>query len=169
MANVAARYRMMGGRFALAALVVGTLIVTAPGNPASGQSQGDYVIQASNRLNKLITRANKEGYQLDENKFSIGGGWLTQGSDNWVSLFTITVKAGARYRFLASGDNDARDVDLQLQDLQGKEIAKDEREEPDAVVDYRPTVGQKVLVRVRLYASEKNVPCMCLASVMVQK
>ena len=42
------------------------------------QGQGQYVTEAAARLSKLIAAANKDGYILQDNNFSIGGGWLKQ-------------------------------------------------------------------------------------------
>ena len=46
--------------------------------------------------------------------------------------------------------------------------AKDTKTDPQAVVEYTPKETQKYLVRVRLYGSRENVPCVCLAVVLVQ-
>src|ERR1035438_9811921 len=86
---------------------------------AAQQGQGVYVTQASARLTKLITAANKSKYKLADNSFSIGGGWLKQSKTKWVPLFTVKLEAGVDYRFLAAGDNDARDVDLDIRDPDG--------------------------------------------------
>src|SRR5579884_1353285 len=65
------------GRFVLGALLMGALAVLVPGNSATAQQgQGQYLTEASQRLGKLIARANQDGFTFDENKFSIGGGWL---------------------------------------------------------------------------------------------
>jgi hypothetical protein len=150
-----------------------TLLVLLPGARATAQegSQGPFLTEAAARLGKLIAKANKDGFIFDENKFSVGGGWLKAGAndDSWVSLYTITLKANTRYRLLAAGDADARDVDLEVRTLDGTVVAKDERIDPEAVVNFTPKATQQFLVRVRLFASRDNVPCLCLAVVMVQK
>lgn len=158
------------GRFALGVLLVSTLVVAAPGNSATAQQgQGQYLTEAAARLGKLIAQANRDGYEFQDNNFSIGGGWLKQSTENWVALYTLTLQGNKKYRFLAAGDADARDVDLDIQDLKGKTLKADVGTEPEAVVNFTPNVTGKYLVRVRLYASEKNLPCLCLAVVMSEK
>jgi len=160
------------GRLALGGLLITLLALLAPGHEATaqqGQGQGQYLTEAAARLSKLIARANQDGFTLTDNNFSIGGGWLKQSQTNWVPLYTLTLQAGKKYRFIASGDADARDVDLEVQDLNGKRFAADEGTEPDAVVNFTPTVTQKYLVRVRLYDSDKQLPCVCIAVVLQAK
>jgi hypothetical protein len=159
------------GRLGLALGVAGLLSALVGGDTATAQQQGgggqgQYVTEAAARLNKLIAQANRDGYKLSDNNFSIGGGWLKQSENNWVPLFTVTLQQGRGYRLLAAGDADARDVDLQLVDENNKVVAEDAGTEPTAVLNIRPNQSQKYLVRVRLYASEKNLPCVCLGIVM---
>lgn len=159
-------------RLALGVVLMALTAVAVPGHDAAaqqGQGQGQYITEAAARLSKLIGKSNQDGYTLQDNNFSIGGGWLKQSQNDWVPLFTLNLQAGTKYRFLASGDADARDVDLQILDLNGKLQKEDVATAPDAVVDFTPTATQKYLVRVRLYDSDKNVPCVCLAVVMAGK
>jgi hypothetical protein len=157
------------GRMALAALVMFLLATLVPARPATAQGQGKYLSEASARLGKLIAKANQEGFIFTDNQFSIGGGWLKQGQENWVPLYTLNLQGGKKYRFLAAGDYDAKDVDLQVQDLNGKTVAEDVGTEPEAVVNFTPPNTAKYLVRVRLYDSDQNLPCLCLAIVMMEK
>ena len=48
--------------------------------------QGKYLNSASARLIKLVDRANDDGYKFQNDSFSLGGGWLKQGTDRWVTL-----------------------------------------------------------------------------------
>jgi hypothetical protein len=157
-------------RFAFAVLLVSGLIVAAPGNGTAQQSgQGQYVVEAAARLSKLVGAANKAGYEFQSNNFSVGGGWLKQSQKNWVPLYTVTLQAGKRYRFIAAGDADARDVDLEIKDASGRTVKADASTDPEAVVDYSPETTGKYLVRVRLYQSKDDVDCLCLAVVMSSK
>jgi hypothetical protein len=149
----------------VAALSLGMLVLSA-GKVSAQEKQGPYIAQASQRLIKLIDKANGEGYKLQDNKLSIGGGWMKQGNENWVTLYTIGLEKGTAYRILAAGDGDAQDVDVQIVDANGKTVAADTKNDPDAVVDFTPTVSQQYQVRIRLYASRENLPCVCLGIVM---
>src|SRR4051794_22682647 len=94
------------------ALVVGLVSVTAlfVGASSASAQQGAYVTQASARLAKLVDKGNDDGFNLQKNSFSVGGGWLKKSSE-WVGIYTVQPTAGKKYRFLASGDDDATDVD----------------------------------------------------------
>ena len=78
----------------------------------------------------------------------------------------VELTAGTKYRFLAAGDNNAKDVDLEVQDATGKVVVFDERTNPEAVVDFTPTVSGRYLVRIRLYDSQDRTSCVCLGVVM---
>jgi hypothetical protein len=133
---------------------------------AQEESQGKYITEATVRLTKLVAKANKDGYKLQDNTFSIGGGWLKQSTEVWVPLYTVQLEAGKKYRFLAAGDADAKDVDIEVQDAKGKTVASDTADDAEATVEYSPTAAGRYIVRIRLYASDKNLPCVCLGLVM---
>ncbi|MBI1831493.1 MAG: hypothetical protein HYR84_08590 [Planctomycetes bacterium] len=157
------------GRFVLIVCLASLIGVLASDNRASAQHQGRFVSEAAERLHKAIDRANDAGYTLHDNAFSIGGGWIKQSKKNWILLFTKTLKAGQPYKFLAAGDKDARDVDIEIIDEDGKVVAKDADPDATAVVNFTPKNTGKYQVRVRLYESRSNVPCVCLAIVMTKE
>ena len=130
--------------------------------------QGKFVTEASAALIKLIDVSNTQGYTLENDLFSIGGGWLRQSQTNWVPLYTINLQAGKQYRFLAAGDGDTIDLDLQIVDAAGRVVAEDVGTEPNAIVNFNPRGDGKYTVRMRLYASRNNLPCMTLAVVMAK-
>jgi hypothetical protein len=153
---------------ALAIVLLGLLVLpNTSSSVLAGEGQGPYLAQASTRLIQLVGRSNADGFKLQNNSFSIGGGWLIK-NNTWVPLFTLSMEEGRDYRCLAAGDNDARDVDLQVVDPNGQVVAEDTGGDPEAVVNYRPKTSGKHLVRLRLYASEKNQPCVCLGLVMAK-
>jgi len=157
------------GRFLVGVFLAGLVGFLASENRASAQAQGKFVTQAAERLHKAIDRANSNGYSLHDNAFSIGGGWLKQSKKNWILLFTKTLKAGQPYKILAAGDSDARDVDVEIIDEDGKVVAKDADLDATAVVNFTPKTSGKYQVRVRLYDSRSNVPCVCLAIIMTKE
>jgi hypothetical protein len=133
-------------------------------NRASAQ-QGPYITQASARLGKLVDKGNDDGYNLHNNSFSIGGGWLKK-SKEWVAIYTVQLTAGKKYRFLASGDDGAIDVDLRVKNADGDVKAKDDLEDKNAVVNYTPKVSGRHTVEIRLYDSTKNRDSVVLSVVM---
>ncbi|MCS7044959.1 MAG: pre-peptidase C-terminal domain-containing protein, partial [Gemmataceae bacterium] len=136
----------------LAALAMAWLASPLAAQRAAAQNveQGKYLTEASAALIKLVNASNKQGFKLPDNTFSVGGGWINQSQTNWVALFTVELQAGKTYRFLAAGDADAKDVDLQVLDAAGKTVANDSGTEADAIVDYRPTATGRYTVRIRL-------------------
>jgi len=158
------------GQFVLGVCLASLLTVLATETRVSAQDgQGKYITEATVRLTKLVNAANGAGYILQDNSFSIGGGWLKQSTANWVPLYTVQLVAGKKYRFIAAGDVDAKDVDLEVQDANGKTVASDTATNPEAVVEYTPAAAGRYTVRIRLYASDNNDPCVCLAIVMAKK
>jgi hypothetical protein len=158
------------GRFAFSVALASVLSFFVIGNRADAQqNQGVFVAQASARLTELVNAANKAGYALEDDSFSVGGGWVKQSTKNWVPLFTVQLTAGKEYRFLAAGDNDALDVDLEIRDADGKTVAVDETVKPEADVTFRPAKTGKYTVRVRLYESRNDLPCMCLAIMLAKQ
>src|SRR5437763_1081045 len=137
--------------------------------PGATAPQGKYVEQSSANLVKAINAANADGFRLHDNSLSIGGGWLKQSTSDWVHIYTLPLKAGTHYRFLAAGDNDARDVDVEVTDAAGEVVAIDGKVDPTAVANYTPKINGMYTVRIRLYASGNNVPCVCTAIVMARK
>jgi hypothetical protein len=157
-------------RFTLGVCMASALALIVSDNRACAQlKQGPFVTQAASRLTKLIDSANKNGYSLADNSFSIGGGWLKQSQEDWIPLYSVNLKAGTTYRFLAAGDNDAKDVDLDVQDSNGTTVVKDDKTDPTAVVTYTPKKDGKYLVRVRLYDSRESLPCVCLSVMMIKR
>ena len=88
----------------VAGVFLACVVLTPASNRATAQEgQGKYLTEASAALIKLVNASNKQGYKLPDNAFSVGGGWLKQGANNWVGLFTVELQAGRQYRFLAAG------------------------------------------------------------------
>jgi hypothetical protein len=132
------------------------------------QGQGKYITEASAALIKLIDVSNTQGFVLENDLFSLGGGWLRQSQANWIPLYNINLQGGKQYRFLAAGDADTIDLDIQVLDAAGRVVAEDVGTESNAIVAFNPRVDGKYTVRLRLYASKNNLPCMTLAVVMAK-
>ncbi len=154
-------------RFTLGICIASVIALVASANQASAQ-QGKFITEASARLSKLVDAANGAGYTLQDNSFSIGGGWLKQSASNWVPLYTVQLTAGKKYRFLAAGDVDAKDVDLEVLDSNNNVVASDTATASTATVDFTPKNSGRYLVRIRLYESDNNLPCVCLGIVMTK-
>lgn len=130
--------------------------------------QGKYVNSSAARMVKLIDQANGAGYKLQNDGFSIGGGWLKQGRDHWVPIFTTALKAGQDYRLIAVGDMDAKDVDIQILNEAGQIVASDTAASPEAIVNFRPSATGRYTIRLRLYSSQGDVPAVCMCILMTR-
>jgi hypothetical protein len=166
------RIRWHAGRLGAAAavptLVLGLLALLAAPRPAEAQKAGAtaYLREASASMDGLLARSQRQGYRLNRGGFSIAGGWMQQGKQNWVEMYNIDLRAGVQYRFLASGDADARDVDLRILGPGGNIVAKDASTAREAVVDFTPRQTARYHIQVRLFASRNNLPCICLTALL---
>ena len=156
----------MKNRFLVAAFVACIAALIAPRQASAQNGQGVFITQAASRLSKLVDKANGEKYSLQSNNFSIGGSWLKK-DKAWISIYTVQLQQGKQYRFLAAGDDDAKDVDIRIMDLKGeKEFAVDDRDDPEAVVNFSPKTSGRYLVQIRLFASRQDYDAVCLSVVM---
>jgi hypothetical protein len=158
------------GPLVLALSLASLCLLLGVQNAGAQEGQGKYLTEATVRLTKLIDAANKDGFSLQDNSFSMGGGWLKK-SKEWVGLYTVELKQGTAYRILAAGDADAKDVDVQLVDATDptKLLKEDVDTSANASIEYTPAKTGRFLVRVRLYDSAGDLPCVCLAVVMTKK
>jgi hypothetical protein len=154
-------------RLALIVVLAGVAALVVGENRASAQ-QGPYITQASERLGKLVDKGNKNGFTLQKNSFSIGGGWLKK-SKEWVPIYSVELKAGKEYRFLAAGDDDAKDVDLRVMSPKGNQVAIDADVDRDAIVNFTPKVSGRYTVEIRLYSSRDDLDAVVLSVMMSAK
>ncbi|HZZ78690.1 MAG TPA: hypothetical protein VFE62_09235 [Gemmataceae bacterium] len=157
----------MKARFLLGVCLSGVVAFLGTASTSHAQ-QGQYVTQAAARLSKLIDAGNNAGYSLQNNSFSLGGGWLKK-SESWVAIYSVNLVKGTKYRFLASGDNDAKDVDLRVMDPEGNQVAIDDKVDLNAIVNYTAKTSGKHMVQIRLYDSNENLPAVCLSAMMIMK
>src|SRR6476619_830010 len=100
-----------GLRWALGVIFLTMVAGLALDSPACAQEgQGKYIAEATKGLAKLVDAANRDGFVLQPNSFSIGGAWLTKNEEVWVPLYTVPLTAGKDFRFNAAGDGDTRDL-----------------------------------------------------------
>jgi hypothetical protein len=144
--------------------VLAGILLLVGGPPAWAQrSAGIYLKQAVVRVTdntKVAGRLTGYGYN---DGISILGTWLPAGGR---SNFRLQLTAGVSYMFIAGGDNDAQDVDLEVFDDAGNQLAADTRVAPDALVVYTPAYSGWYRLRVALYRSRDNLPCACVLTIL---
>jgi hypothetical protein len=114
----------------------------------------------------MVDASIRSGYRVNGNSFFMGGALLKQSQQNWVGLATVDLDPARSYVFLAAGDGDATDVDIQIVNSSGAVVAQDATANVEATVEYRPNVGGRYTIRMRLYASQGNAPCYCIAAML---
>jgi hypothetical protein len=143
---------------ALACWLFGTL----PTAQAQGKKTTPFIVDSFERATDLADKADRAGYGLAAG-ISVMGCWLDEGKD---IFFTRQLIGGLTYRFIASGDRDAQDVDIEVRDANGKSVASDFRLDRDGDLIFTPTVTANYSIRMVLTRSRNRLPCVCTAVVM---
>src|SRR5258708_7074765 len=110
-----------------AAVLGGCLLVAGP-----VAAQGDvatYSKEAMDDLRTSLTKAAKDGFAMEPATVTTFGGWLPrgrgQGDERWHPMLVLTnLEQGRQYRFMASGDDDTKDLDLRIVDPAGNVVAE---------------------------------------------
>jgi hypothetical protein len=67
--------------------------------------------------------------------------------------FTCTLDAGTTYAFVGGGDNDVTDLDIQLTDSRGIEVAKDRKADNTPIVTYTPSRTGEYTATVKMFST----------------
>lgn len=143
---------------ALACLLFGSL----PAAQAQGKKTTPFLLDSFDRATDLADKADRAGYGLAAG-ISVMGCWLDEGKD---IFFNRQLVGGLTYRFIASGDRDAQDVDIEVRDATGRTVASDLRVNLDGDLLFTPQVTANFSIRVVLARSRNRLPCVCTAVVM---
>ncbi|GIV20931.1 MAG: hypothetical protein KatS3mg023_2682 [Armatimonadota bacterium] len=92
---------------------------------------------------------------LDEG-WSLGGSSLREGEK---ATFTREFYAGVTYVIAASGDKDARDVDLRILDRDGRVVTEDSSSSRDASVTFRPKNTGRYSIELHLAEASARALC----------
>jgi hypothetical protein len=130
---------------------------------AQGRSTGEYMSQAFLRVTALSAVADSLGRYGYSDGICIVGGWVDAGQ---TMPFALTLERGYEYLILAGGDNDAFDVDMEVVDSRGNVLESDTKTDPSAVVPFAPRATGVYTLRLTLYKSRMNVPCVCVLTVL---
>ena len=87
-----------------------------------------------------------EGYDFDTD--ASGGGLLREGES---AVQRITLYRGNSYAIVASGCEDALDVDVELYNSDGKLLAKDSDSSDSAVLEFSVNVTGTYYIKVKMY------------------
>jgi hypothetical protein len=146
------------------------LVLLCSSAPARAQGKSDafFLTEAIVRVTNLAKSAENIGAYGYNDGVSIVAGWVKHKGS--LTLNT-PLTAGTTYMFLAGGDKDATDVDLEIFDPNGKKVAWDTTAFPEAIVTYTPTVSGTYPMKLTLFDSRertsgKNVSCVCAAVIL---
>jgi len=144
----------------VAVLCTGVVLGTQSRVRAQG---GEYLTQALGRA-VTATQDLQNGTSLgleSGGKPAVMGGWMDQGES--VSI-RRDLEVGVRYVFIAGGDDDAIDVDLEILDASGNRLVHDTATDSIAIVEFRPYSTEPYEIRTTLYRS--NGPSVVVCAVM---
>lgn len=145
---------------AAAILVLAGAIATVG---AQGESSANFLNQAFVRVTDSASAAAKLGNFGYDEGVSILGAWV-HCRDN--VMYYVPLTRGVNYMFVAGGDNDAQDIDLEIQDDKGRVVAVDNRVAADAMATLAaPSTGWFTL-KLTLAKSRKDFPCVCVVAIL---
>jgi hypothetical protein len=108
----------------VAVALAGTLLLAAGG----AWSQDRYYLEMRDRFLRAAVMLTQAGFTLSHEPFV-----QTFGNQRYRD-FTLQLQGGSQYAVFAVGDDDARDIDLEVYDDRGRLIAQDEGMESHALV-----------------------------------
>src|SRR5712671_5796219 len=132
---------------------------------SQGQTSVNYWTQAFIRVTDSAAGAAKLGNFGYQEGISILGAWVDKGED---CKFSIYFAKDGNYMIVAGGDNDAQDINVEIQNQAGRTIASEDREAPDAMVTFTPSESDYYTLRLSLAKSRQNLPCLCVMCVLRQ-
>jgi hypothetical protein len=147
---------------AVLGVAVAAWLATASPAAAQGRTTAQLFAEAFVPLVKMADATQRLGYGY-RHDVSVLGAWVK--NKEKVS-FVMTLEAGKHYAFLATGDQDATDVDLYLYDAQGVEVAKDVLPNREAIIEFTPRVTGQYTMTLLLFDSRNNLPCVCTAAML---
>ena len=140
--------RSTSRRWQVPALLTVLALVALPVARLSAQS---YARTVWEQLDRAYTRASNNGYTT--RNYIIGR--LDEGdTDTW----TLTFYGGNDYKVVGACDGDCRDVDLFVENDDGKSMASDESRDDTPIVDFHINDTGAYKVKVKMYDCKEN-PC----------
>ena len=119
--------------------------------PVARLSAQSYARTVWDQLDRAYTRVSSNGYVT--RNYILGR--LDQGdTDTW----TLTLYGGNDYKVVGACDGDCRDVDLFVENDNGKSIASDESRDDTPIVDFHVPDNGEYKVKVKMYDCKEN-PC----------
>lgn len=126
-----------------------------------GQSAFEYLRQALAKT--VLVSGLQLGYEYKDG-LCLAGVLLENGRSTSLGL---NFESGTSYRIIGVADEDVLDLDLFIEDSQGRVIVQDTQQDNLPIVDYTPLYSGKLTIRIRNYKS--NGLSFCIIVVLSQK
>lgn len=147
----------------LTGLLFAAAMVPVVGKITSASVPTSVVWSPGTYMRQAIDTVLERGYGLTvgtdlgfDGTHSVSGVFLQKGEAYTLGRY---LESDREYVFIASGDTDAKDVDLEILDAAENRVAGDTLTARDATVRYRPASSGQYRIRVRLYDAERPAYC----------
>jgi len=118
---------------------------------------GKYMAQALGEMMGAVRAiSNDTNWGYDGSGVCLTGTLLSKGE---AYALNRHFEAGERYAILASGDEDAKDVDVEILDNRGNRLARDNDADRAALAIFVPRTRGTYTIRMKLYDSHRNAFC----------
>jgi hypothetical protein len=146
--------RSILGRFVLPLTLL--LLLAAPKPSLAEWGPGTYMLQAVGQLMSAILQiSEKTEYGYDDG-IAIMAAYLDPGE---TVAFIRTIERGQKYAVVGGGDNDVRDLDIEVTDEDGRMIASDTKDDNQPVVLFTASYSGKIVIRQKLFAAARGSFC----------
>lgn len=122
--------------------VAGALAAAAPATTQAASSN-PYIAEVLDQMDVVVDRYRREGFRL------LVADWATIRRDG-AGRMSVELQAGVEYLFSARCDGDCSDVDLVLEDHNGREIKADRDADDTPSFTFRPERSGRYNVKVEV-------------------
>lgn len=124
---------------------------------------GTWMLQAVGRMMNAVLEASEKSEFGYDDGVSLMAAFLEPRDE---ITFIRYLDKGQTYIIAGGGDDDVRDLDLEVYDDDGRVIARDDKDDNQPVVRFTASYSGKCTIRLKLYAAKR--PAFCVASVLRQ-
>jgi hypothetical protein len=132
------------------------LLVATPKPSFAEWGPGRFMMQAMGTLMNSILQISKKTDFGYDNGIAIMAAFL---EPKETIAFVRTVDKGQRYAVLGGGDNDVRDLDIEVSDENGRVIAQDNKDDNQPVAFFTANSKGKIIIRMKLFEASRGSFC----------
>lgn len=129
----------------------------APSRAEQPWPPGEYMVQAlAEMLNTVRFVSDKSDIGYDDGNICLIGVLIQPGE---AYSFRREFRKGMQYALVTAGDEDVKDVDIEVLDEDGELIVKDDSKERDAWVEFTPRRTESLTIRLILAGAKQGSFC----------